>query len=144
MSLLPSVYSGRGISSFSALSLSSESSNLQKTPFYRLTKAAMYFFVSRLFCPSRSCSGSLADLPASTFPPRPRAPPPIPAIMCPSAAQHGGEWGPFSIPPAIYLTLGRLQVEEKARSYELGHACDGQKASGASENHLPEVGFHMA
>lgn len=47
--------------------------------------------------------------------------------MCLSAAQHGAEWGVFSIPPAIYLTLAWLQVEERHKA--LGSdAGDGRKA----------------
>lgn len=45
--------------------------------------------------------------------------------MC--AAQHGGEWGLFSIPPAIYLTLGWLQVGER-RKAPGSDVYDGRKA----------------
>lgn len=76
---------------------------------------------------SRPCSGSqrLALLRHS-----PHVPPLLLqiAMMCLSAARHGSEWGLFSIPPAIYLTLGWLQVDEidKAQSSDV---CERSKAA---------------
>lgn len=59
----------------------------------------MYFFVSRLFPLSRSCSGNL-------FRESPHVPPVLlqTAIMCLSAAQRDAEWGLFSTPPNVNLT----------------------------------------
>lgn len=97
-----------------------------KTSFLSQHKGSYVLLCVMLVSRSRSCSGSLQIAPC-------RHSPHVPAvllqtaIMCLSAAQHGGEWRLFSMPPDIYLTPGWLQVDEwhKAPSSD---ACDGSKA----------------
>lgn len=123
LSLCPSVYSGWGFF-FSPSSISSiQILQLTKPPFITPTKAAMFFFVSCLL-------PRLVHVLAVCGPPLLHHSPHIPplllqaAIMRLSAARYACEWGPFSIPPAIYLTLGWLQVPERGEAPS-SHARDG-------------------
>lgn len=97
-----------------------------KTFFYHHTKAAMYFFVS---CLLPRLTHVLALCRPRLLHHSPHIPPLLlqAAIMCLSAARYGCEWGPFSIPPAIYLTLGWLQVQERGVAPS-PDACDGWEA----------------
>lgn len=115
---------------FSALSLPSKSSNLQNL-FLSPHKGSYVLLCVMLVTRSRLCAGSLQTSLRHT--PTKRAHthiPPLPlqtAIMCLSAAQHGGGWGRFSIPPAIYVTFSWLQVEERGKARG-SDAHDGWKA----------------
>lgn len=124
LSLCPSVYSGWGF--FFQLYLFHPNPPTYKTFFYHHTKAAMYFFVS---CLLPRLTHVLALCRPRLLHHSPHIPPLLlqAAIMCLSAARYGCEWGPFSIPPAIYLTLGWLQVQERGVAPS-PDACDGWEA----------------
>lgn len=97
--------------------LPSKSSNLQNL-LLSLHKGRYVLLCVMLVSPSRSCSGSLQT---ALLQHSPHVPPVLlqTAIMCLSAAQHGDEWGLFSIPPAIYLTPQLVTGGEETQSPEL-------------------------
>lgn len=103
VSLHPSVYSGSIPPPF--LSLPSKPSNLQ-TSFLSQHKGRYVRLCVTLVvpCPAHVLAVSTAALLSHSH----HVPPVLPqtAIMCLSAAQRAAEWRLFSIPPAIYLTLG--------------------------------------
>lgn len=83
----------------------------------------------RACCPlSRSCSGSPHSKPCSHILTTSSQSLPQTAIMCLSAAQRATEWRLFSIPPAIYLTLSKVQVKQRHRA-QSSHVCDGRAAA---------------
>lgn len=104
-SLHPSVYSGLSFSQSSLQSSSIQVLQPNKTFFNGCTKAAMYFFVCRLFLLSHSC-------PVSTFSSRPSSP--LPA--CNHVSEGGSAWSwmlTLSVPPAVYLTFSCFLFQQR-------------------------------